>query len=276
MLHDDTRGEANVSRRRSRCGSCSKEPRPPSCGRFRAALPSRNRPILLLVERLPVTGALVRMPHMPPDVHYARNGDTALAYQVVGGGSIDVAFLSGFVNNLDLIWEYPPYARFLRRLASFSRLILMDRRGTGLSDRFLPRDLPPLEVLQDDLRLVLDEIGAERPSLFGWSVQVACALSLPQHIRSERAPWPSSTLPYRVGSPTTINCSGPTLNGTHTSRIWRPAGAPASTQRRWLPGSIRRWRATRSRSTGGHGSRDKLRVLTPPSRSTDVPRYRRP
>jgi hypothetical protein len=58
-----------------------------------------------------------------------------------------VAFVSGFVKNLDLAWEYPPYTRFLRRLASFSRLILMDRRGSGLSDRFSPRDLPPLEVL---------------------------------------------------------------------------------------------------------------------------------
>jgi class 3 adenylate cyclase len=119
---------------------------------------------------------------MPPEVHYARNGDTALAYQVVGDGSIDVAFLSGFVSNLDLAWEYPPYARLLRRLASFSRLILTDRRGTGLSDRFSPRDLPPLEVLQDDLRVVLDEIGAERPSLFGWSdAGCLCALFAATH-----------------------------------------------------------------------------------------------
>jgi pimeloyl-ACP methyl ester carboxylesterase len=82
-----------------------------------------------------------------PEVQYARNDDTALAYQVAGDGPINVAFVSGFFNNLDLAWEYPPYARFLQRLASFSRLTLMDRRGTGLSDRFSPRDPPPLEVL---------------------------------------------------------------------------------------------------------------------------------
>ena len=60
---------------------------------------------------------------MTPEVQYARNGDTALAYQVVGDGPVDVAFLTGFVSNLDLAWDYPPYARFLRRLAGFSRLI---------------------------------------------------------------------------------------------------------------------------------------------------------
>jgi pimeloyl-ACP methyl ester carboxylesterase len=136
----------------------------------------------LSVERLPITRASVRMLRVRPEVHYARNGDTALAYQVVGDGPIDVAFVSGFVNNLDLAWEYPPYARFLRRLASFSRLILMDRRGTGLSDRFSPRDLPPLEVLQDDLRVVLNEIDVERPSLFGWSdAGCLCALFAATH-----------------------------------------------------------------------------------------------
>jgi hypothetical protein len=109
----------------------------------------RPRPDRSSVDPLPLTGPRVRMLHVMPEVHYARNGDTALAYQIVGGGPIDVVYLSGFINNLDMAWEYPPYARFLRRLASFSRLILTDRRGTGLSDRFSPQDLPPLEVLKD-------------------------------------------------------------------------------------------------------------------------------
>ena len=105
----------------------------------------------------------------PPEVQYARNGNTALAYQVLGDSPIDVVFQPGFIGNLDLMWEYPPFARFLRRLASFSRLIVADRRGTGLSDRFSPEDLPPLEVLMDDLLVVLDEVGSERASLFGFS-----------------------------------------------------------------------------------------------------------
>src|SRR4249920_1295412 len=70
-----------------------------------------------------------------PEVRYARNGDVAIAFQVLGNGGVDLVFVPGFISNLDLMWEFPPYARFLHRLASFSRLIVMDRRGTGLSDR---------------------------------------------------------------------------------------------------------------------------------------------
>jgi len=104
-----------------------------------------------------------------PEVQYARNGNVALAYQVLGDGPIDVVFQPGFFGNLDVMWEFPPFARFLRRLASFSRLIVTDRRGSGLSDRLSPEDLPPLEVLMDDLLVVLDEVGSDRASVFGAS-----------------------------------------------------------------------------------------------------------
>ncbi len=102
-----------------------------------------------------------------PEVQYTRNGDVALAFQVLGKGSVDLVFVPGFIGNLDLMWEFPLYARFLQRLASFSRLIVMDRRGTGLSDHLSPEDVPPLEVLMDDLHVLLDEVGAKRPALFG-------------------------------------------------------------------------------------------------------------
>lgn len=116
------------------------------------------------------------MPRVP-EIRYARNGDVALAYQVLGDGPIDLVFLPAFVNNIEIAWESPTYARFLRRLASFSRLIFMDRRGTGLSDRLSPSDLPPLEVLMDDLLVVLDAVGAERPALFAYSdAGCLCAL----------------------------------------------------------------------------------------------------
>ena len=96
---------------------------------------------------------------------------------MIGEGPIDVVFLPGFIGNLDLMWEFPPYARFLRRLASFSRLIVMDRRGCGLSDRLSPEDLPPLEVLMDDLLVALDEVGSELAALFGFSdAGCLCAL----------------------------------------------------------------------------------------------------
>jgi class 3 adenylate cyclase len=117
-----------------------------------------------------------------PEIRYARNGDVALAYQVLGEGPIDLVFFPAFINNLEIAWEDPERARFLRRLASFSRLILMDRRGTGLSDRMAPKDLPPLEVLMDDLAVVLDAVGSERTALFGTSDSAClCAMFAASH-----------------------------------------------------------------------------------------------
>ncbi len=106
---------------------------------------------------------------MRPDTRYARSGEVNIAYQVVGEGPLDLVFVSGWVSNLDLMWQEPSYARFLRRLASFSRLILFDKRGTGLSDRVPEADLPTLEERMDDVRAVLDAAGAERAALLGHS-----------------------------------------------------------------------------------------------------------
>src|SRR5829696_1126043 len=102
---------------------------------------------------------------MLPDTRYARNGDLRIAYQVVGQGPIDLVFVPGFISNIDLVWEDPVFAGFLNRLAGFSRLILFDKRGTGLSDRI--GDLPSLEVRMDDVRAVMDAAGSERAALFG-------------------------------------------------------------------------------------------------------------
>jgi pimeloyl-ACP methyl ester carboxylesterase len=89
-----------------------------------------------------------------PQTKYAKTIDGVyIAYQIVGDGPIDLLYLPGYASNLRWQWELPSYARFLERLASFSRLILVDRRGTGLSDRFSPQDLPPLEDLADDLEI---------------------------------------------------------------------------------------------------------------------------
>jgi class 3 adenylate cyclase len=99
-----------------------------------------------------------------PDVRYARSGDVSIAYQVVGSGPVDVLFVP-FLINLVWAWEQPMFVDFCRRLASFSRLILLDKRGTGLSDR--PRDLPTLETRMDDIRAVMDDAGSERAALLG-------------------------------------------------------------------------------------------------------------
>jgi len=104
---------------------------------------------------------------MPPQTHYARSGDVNIAYQVVGDGPLDLVFVPGFISHLDLQWADPRIARFLEKLASFSRLILFDKRGTGLSD---PVAAPaPLEERMDDVRAVMDAAGSERAALFGLS-----------------------------------------------------------------------------------------------------------
>jgi pimeloyl-ACP methyl ester carboxylesterase len=92
-----------------------------------------------------------------------------VAYEVVGDGPIDLVYMPGWVHNLELIWDNPLMARFVKRLASFSRLIVIDRRGGGLSDRLSPEDLPPIEVLADDVNAVLDAVGSERAVMFGTS-----------------------------------------------------------------------------------------------------------
>jgi pimeloyl-ACP methyl ester carboxylesterase len=105
---------------------------------------------------------------MRSEVRYARNGDVAIGFSVVGTGPEDLVYLSPY-NNLDIAWENPLYERFLRRLASIARVIIIDRRGTGVSDRYTPLNRPPLEDLVDDLSVVLDKVGSERAVLFGFS-----------------------------------------------------------------------------------------------------------
>ena len=104
-------------------------------------------------------------PQMKPDVQYARNGDVSLAYQVVGDGVRDLLVVSGFVSNLEYAWEYPSLSKFLSRLSESSRLILIDRRGSGLSDRF--REAPTQETMLRDLEIVLDAVGSAKATLFG-------------------------------------------------------------------------------------------------------------
>jgi pimeloyl-ACP methyl ester carboxylesterase len=112
-----------------------------------------------------------------PETRYAKNGDVNIAYQVVGDGPLDLVLVHGWVQSFDAAWEIEPIQRFYDRLASFSRLILFDKRGTGLSDRVPPDDLPSLETRMDDMRAVLDEVGVEKAAVLGHSEGGAmCAL----------------------------------------------------------------------------------------------------
>jgi pimeloyl-ACP methyl ester carboxylesterase len=104
-----------------------------------------------------------------PATRYAKNGEVNIAYQVMGDGPLDLVLVHGWVQSFDAAWEIEPIQRFYNRLASFSRLILFDKRGVGLSDRVPPDDLPSLETRMDDMRTVLDEVGVERAAVLGHS-----------------------------------------------------------------------------------------------------------
>ena len=104
-----------------------------------------------------------------PQTRYARSGDVSIAYQIAGKGPIDIVFVMGWVSNIDEFWKEPGFARFLTRLAAFSRLILFDKRGTGLSDRVPLDRLPTLEERMDDVRAVMDAAGSECAALMGVS-----------------------------------------------------------------------------------------------------------
>lgn len=100
----------------------------------------------------------------PPDTRYARSGELHIAYQVVGDGPIDLIWVPGWISNIDHYWEEPTVAYYFERLASFSRLILFDRRGTGVSDPVL--QAPTLEEQMDDVVAVMEAVGSERAALY--------------------------------------------------------------------------------------------------------------
>jgi pimeloyl-ACP methyl ester carboxylesterase len=137
-----------------------------------------------------------------PETRYAKSGDVSIAYQVVGDGSLDLVYVSGWVSNLELMWDEPQYERFLRRLASFSRLIVFDKRGTGLSDPVALDHLPTLEQRMDDVRAVMDAVGSERAAVFGNSEGGQMSLLF------------AATYPERTVALVT--------QGTFAKRLWSP------------------------------------------------------
>lgn len=137
---------------------------------------------------------------MQPETKYTRSGDIHIAYQVLGHGPLDLIFVPGWVSHVELAWEEPTLARFLNRLAAFSRLITFDKRGTGLSDRVPNDQLPTLDERMDDLRAVMDAAGSERAALLGVSEGgPLCALF-------------AATYPERT--------QALVMYGTYSKRIW--------------------------------------------------------
>src|SRR5438445_7155184 len=138
-----------------------------------------------------------------PQTRYAKSGDVNVAYQVIGDGPFDLIFAPGFVSNLEYGWEEPSLERFYRRLASFCRLVIFDKRGTGLSDRVA--GVPDLETRIDDVRAIMDATGSERAAVLGYSEGAAMAALF------------AATYPERT--PALV------LYGTFLTRDWLPESA---------------------------------------------------
>lgn len=159
-----------------------------------------------------------------PQTRYAKSGDLSIAYQVLGDGPIDLVFASGWISNVELGWEHPRVARFYERLASFSRLILFDKRGTGLSDRVPDVRPPTIEERTDDIRAVLDAVGSERAAIFGTSEGGNMSIVF------------AATFPHRVTALITYS--------VFAKRVWSPdyPWAPTPEQRnQWLESLQRGW-----------------------------------
>jgi pimeloyl-ACP methyl ester carboxylesterase/class 3 adenylate cyclase len=109
-----------------------------------------------------------------PQVQYAKSGDVNIAYQVTGDGPFDLVFVPGYVTHLELQWKMQTFAPFIRQLASFSRLIRFDKRGTGMSDPV--SGAPTLEARMDDARAVMDAVGSRRAAFYGLSEGAAMSI----------------------------------------------------------------------------------------------------
>jgi len=115
-------------------------------------------------------------PVEPPRTEYAWNGDVALAYQVFGAGPVEILYLEGWAGNIDVAWDSPYLSSFLRGLGSVGRVVFMDRRGRGLSERFSPDAVSPFEILADDILVVLTAAGVERATLMATNEAAPLAL----------------------------------------------------------------------------------------------------
>ncbi len=103
-----------------------------------------------------------------PPTHYVVNEGASIAYQVFGEGP-DLVLIEGFTTNVEVDWEHAAIARVLRRLGSFCRVAVLDKRGTGLSERLGPDEAPPLEQRADDVRAIMEAFDMQRATMFGWS-----------------------------------------------------------------------------------------------------------
>lgn len=182
---------------------------------------------------------------MRPVTKYAKSGELHIAYQVVGRGAIDLVWAPGYISHVEYAWEHPPYANFINRLATFSRVIRFDKRGTGLSDRSVA--VPTLEDRMDDVRAVMDAVGCERAALFGENDggpmcmlfaatyparthSLALYATFARHVAAPDYPWPLPReerernvrrIVEKWGDPQALNFMAPSLRGDSQFQQWR-------------------------------------------------------
>jgi class 3 adenylate cyclase len=181
-----------------------------------------------------------------PSVQYAENGGVHIGYQVVGAGERDLVLALGYMSHLDLEWESPSMAGFFRELASFSRLIRFDKRGTGLSDRAV--GVPTLEERMDDVRAVMDAAGSQRAVLMGISegapMCVLFAATYPERTRalilhggmarSTEAPDYPWASPVEALAEAAAELIMPLIYVGEDVEIWAPSLADDSQAKEWL------------------------------------------
>ena len=186
-----------------------------------------------------------------PETRYAKTVDGVhIAYQVIGDGPIDLVFVASWVSNVERAWGEPRLARFFERLASMSRLILFDKRGTGLSDRVPDHAVPSLENRMDDLRAVMDAAASSRAALFGWGeggpMAVLFAASYPQRtfalalygiyvkgVWAPDYPWAWTVEQCEEFLASTERGWGTQAHADDLLRSWAPSAATDEEARRW-------------------------------------------
>ena len=176
------------------------------------------------VAHVTVIDSVASAPVETPRVRYARSGNVNIAYQVVGSGPIDIVFVMGWVSHLEYFWNEPSFAAFLSRLASMARLILFDKRGTGLSDPVPISELPTLDQRMLDVQAVMESAGSRRAVLLGVSEGgPLCALFAAMH--------PDKT-------------AGLVMLGSYARRLWAPDypwGPTAEEREEFLQSIINEW-----------------------------------
>ncbi len=190
-----------------------------------------------------------------PEVHYARSGDVAIAYQVVGGGPPDVVFFRGFTGDLLSTWDQPLLVRHLEGLAANGRLIMLDRRGSGLSDR--TREVPSVESAMDDIRAVLDAVGSDRAVLWSGSNATGIALmfaaTYPERtagivlfdprvrgVRADDYPWAPTEDEWRARLAAIRTGWGERWFLEELAHEWAPEAADDASFRAWFVDHMRR------------------------------------